>query len=135
MPLRDVIDPQASSIDYLLLDVFTGTPFQGNPLAVFPDAGALSARVMQQMARELNLSESVFMTATAMPGVFDVRIFTPHQELPFAGHPTIGAAWLSAPGPLSIEPSALSRSKAGQDITAIHVGGTAVVIGEGRLRL
>lgn len=145
MPLHDVIDPQASSIDYLLLDVFTATPFQGNPLAVFPDAGALSARVMQQMARELNLSESVFMTATAMPGVFDVRIFTPHQELPFAGHPTIGAAWLlreigwhddhtplilreragdvpirfdgeqawlSTPSPLGIEPSPLSRSSA-----------------------
>ncbi|WP_445620372.1 PhzF family phenazine biosynthesis protein [Kushneria sp. Sum13] len=145
MPLHDVIDPQASSIDYLLLDVFTATPFQGNPLAVFPDAGALSARVMQQMARELNLSESVFMTATAMPGVFDVRIFTPHQELPFAGHPTIGAAWLlreigwhddqtplilreragdvpirfdgeqawlSTPNPLSLDPSPLSRSNA-----------------------
>ncbi|SPJ32284.1 PhzF family phenazine biosynthesis protein [Kushneria phyllosphaerae] len=145
MPLHDVIDPRASSIDYLLLDVFTATPFQGNPLAVFPDAGALSARVMQQMARELNLSESVFMTATAMPGVFDVRIFTPHQELPFAGHPTIGAAWLlreigwhddqtplilreragdvpirfdgeqawlSTPSPLSLEPSPLSRSNA-----------------------
>ncbi|ARS52408.1 PhzF family phenazine biosynthesis protein [Kushneria konosiri] len=94
MPLHDVIDPQASSIDYLLLDVFTSSPFQGNPLAVFPEAGALSERTMQRIARELNLSETVFMTATAMPGVFELRIFTPHQELPFAGHPTIGAAWL-----------------------------------------
>ncbi|ART63292.1 PhzF family phenazine biosynthesis protein [Kushneria marisflavi] len=145
MPLDSVIDPRESVLDYMLLDVFTDQPFQGNPLAVFPEAGALNARAMQRMARELNLSETAFMTATAMPGVFDVRIFTPHQELPFAGHPTIGAAWLlreigwhddqtplilrepagevpirfdgahawlSAPNPLSVAPSPLSRQDA-----------------------
>ncbi|WP_438765538.1 PhzF family phenazine biosynthesis protein [Kushneria sp. TE3] len=94
MSLHGVIDPREPSLDYLLLDVFTDTPFQGNPLAVFPDAGALGTSAMQRIARELNLSETVFIAATAMPGVFNLRIFTPHQELAFAGHPTIGAAWL-----------------------------------------
>ncbi|WP_456268652.1 PhzF family phenazine biosynthesis protein [Kushneria sp. AK178] len=94
MPLDRVLDAREAFLDYVLIDVFTDTPFQGNPLAVFPDAGALSTSAMQRIARELNLSETVFIAATPMPGIFELRIFTPHQELAFAGHPTIGAAWL-----------------------------------------
>lgn len=78
--------------DYLLLDVFTDQRFGGNQLAVFPHADGLSDATMQAVARELNLSETVFAHAPAGGGDFGLRIFTPGMELPFAGHPTIGAA-------------------------------------------
>jgi trans-2,3-dihydro-3-hydroxyanthranilate isomerase len=77
---------------YTILDVFTDTPLQGNPLAVFLDGESVPSRVMQATARELNLSETVFL----MPGDGEcdaqVRIFTPGTEVPFAGHPVLGAA-------------------------------------------
>ena len=65
----------------------------GNPLAVFPDAGGLTAADMQAIARTLNLSETTFVTSTTGDS-YTVRIFTPHDELPFAGHPTIGTSWV-----------------------------------------
>ncbi len=77
---------------YILLDVFTDTPLEGNQLAVFPDAGALGSRDMQRLARELNLSETVFVLAPAQGGDARIRIFTPAAELPFAGHPVLGSA-------------------------------------------
>jgi trans-2,3-dihydro-3-hydroxyanthranilate isomerase len=79
-------------VEFLQVDVFADAPYQGNPLAVFPDPGALNAAQMQSIAREMNLSETTFVTETTQRG-YDVRIFTPHSELPFAGHPTIGTAW------------------------------------------
>lgn len=78
---------------YVLLDVFTDTPFSGNPLAVFPEAGAINEADMAHIASELNLSETVFVT-DRQPGRFAIRIFTPECEIPFAGHPTVGTAWL-----------------------------------------
>ncbi len=77
---------------YVLLDVFTDTPLEGNQLAVFTDAGGLSARHMQPLARELNISETVFVLAPEHGGEARIRIFTPAVELPFAGHPVLGAA-------------------------------------------
>jgi trans-2,3-dihydro-3-hydroxyanthranilate isomerase len=77
---------------YALLDVFTDTPLAGNPLAVFTDARGLSAVTMQQIARELNISESVFVLPSEHGGDVRIRIFTPGAELPFAGHPVLGAA-------------------------------------------
>lgn len=77
---------------YVLLDVFTDTPLEGNPLAVFPDARAMSAGLMQRLARELNLSETVFVLPARRAGDARVRIFTPRAELPFAGHPVLGCA-------------------------------------------
>lgn len=83
--------------DYFILDVFTETPFQGNPLAVVMNAGGLSDSQMQTMAREFNLSETVFVLPAANPAhTASIRIFTPEMELPFAGHPTVGAAVLLA---------------------------------------
>ncbi|UTW13739.1 PhzF family phenazine biosynthesis protein [Marinobacterium rhizophilum] len=76
------------------LDVFTDSPFSGNPLAVFTDADALPTTLMQQIARELNLSETVFVGAGQPGNHFPMRIFTPGGEIPFAGHPTIGTALL-----------------------------------------
>jgi trans-2,3-dihydro-3-hydroxyanthranilate isomerase len=80
-----------------VLDVFTDTRFGGNPLAVVLDADDLDARRMQAVAREFNLSETVFVLKPQNPAhTARVRIFTPASELPFAGHPTIGTAALLA---------------------------------------
>jgi trans-2,3-dihydro-3-hydroxyanthranilate isomerase len=78
---------------YAVLDVFTDTPLGGNPLAVVLDGDALDAEQMQAVAGEFNLSETVFVLPPANPiHRANVRIFTPRRELPFAGHPTVGAA-------------------------------------------
>ncbi len=78
-------------------DVFTDRVFGGNPLAVFPEAAGLSAGQMGQIAREFNLSETVFVFPAERAGhAHRLRIFTPHAELSFAGHPTIGAAHVLA---------------------------------------
>src|SRR6185437_10230119 len=79
--------PDAS---YLLFDVFTDVAFAGNQLAVFPDVD-LDDATMQRVARELNLAETVFLTP-ADDVVASLRIFTPLSEVPFAGHPTVGAS-------------------------------------------
>lgn len=82
---------------YYTLDVFTDRPFGGNPLAVFPWAEGLEADAMQRIARELNLSETVFVLPPDGPAAARrARIFTPAAELPFAGHPTVGTAYLLA---------------------------------------
>jgi trans-2,3-dihydro-3-hydroxyanthranilate isomerase len=77
------------------VDVFTTVAFEGNPLAVFTDAAGLEAATMQQIACELNLSETTFVFPPADPKhTAAVRIFTPRSELPFAGHPTVGTAFV-----------------------------------------
>lgn len=82
---------------FYTLDVFTGQPFSGNPLAVVLDAERLDGERMQAIAAEFNLSETVFVMPPARPGnAARIRIFTPRTELPFAGHPTIGTALLMA---------------------------------------
>jgi trans-2,3-dihydro-3-hydroxyanthranilate isomerase len=82
--------------EFVQLDVFTQTPLEGNPLAIFTDAQGLSDREMQALAREMNLSETTFIlprdAATEAREGKKVRIFTVEQELPFAGHPTLGTA-------------------------------------------
>lgn len=76
---------------FIQLDVFTDQAFCGNPLAVFPEAEGLSGEVMQQIAREMNLSETVFVLPSAHEEALRrLRIFTPTSELPFAGHPIAG---------------------------------------------
>lgn len=82
---------------FLQVDVFTDVPFGGNPLAVFPDAAGLTGQQMQQLALEMNLSETTFVLPPETPGAdFKVRIFTPKAELPFAGHPLVGTHWALA---------------------------------------
>ena len=76
---------------YLLLDAFTTERFAGNPLAIFPDGSDIGDATMQRIARELNLSETVFLTRGDDPAA-DLRIFTPAREVLFAGHPTVGTA-------------------------------------------
>ncbi len=82
---------------FVVLDVFTSRPFAGNPLAVVLDAEGLDDARMQTVAKEFNLSETVFVFPAADPHQrADIRIFTPKRELPFAGHPTVGTAVLLA---------------------------------------
>jgi trans-2,3-dihydro-3-hydroxyanthranilate isomerase len=79
-------------LPYFTLDVFTDHTFGGNPLGVFPDTADLPSDLMQRVAREMNLSESVFLGPPEHDGDARVRIFTPGVEVPFAGHPTVGTA-------------------------------------------
>jgi trans-2,3-dihydro-3-hydroxyanthranilate isomerase len=84
-------------LDFETCDVFTATRFGGNPLAVVFAAGALDTAAMQRLAREFNLSETVFVLAEdAAAATARIRIFTPAVEMPFAGHPNVGAAVLLA---------------------------------------
>lgn len=78
--------------DYLVVDAFTRTPLKGNPVAVFLEGADLSAEVMQAVAREMNLSETTFVLPPEGEADARVRIFTPVNELPFAGHPLLGTA-------------------------------------------
>jgi trans-2,3-dihydro-3-hydroxyanthranilate isomerase len=86
------------TLRYVICDVFTDRPLTGNPLAVFTNPGNLSAERMQDLAREMNLSESVFVFPPQASGHAKLRIFTPRVELPFAGHPTLGSAFVIGSG-------------------------------------
>jgi trans-2,3-dihydro-3-hydroxyanthranilate isomerase len=81
-------------VQFYTCDVFTDVRFGGNPLAVLPDATGLSSVQMQQIAREFNFSESTFVLPSHRGYTRNVRIFTPTQEIPFAGHPNIGTAFV-----------------------------------------
>jgi trans-2,3-dihydro-3-hydroxyanthranilate isomerase len=81
---------------FILVDVFTSRPFGGNQLAVFTDGAALSASEMQELAHEMNFSESTFVMPPESSGARRVRIFTPKHEMPMAGHPTVGTTWVLA---------------------------------------
>ena len=85
-----------TSYRYYTCDVFTDTRFGGNPLAVLPHADGLSDRQMQQIAREFNFSETSFVFPAEAGHTRKVRIFTPAREVPFAGHPNIGTAFILA---------------------------------------
>jgi len=87
-------DPGTGWRRYIVADVFTATPLEGNPLAIFPDGRGLAADTMQRVARELNLSETVFFLPPEDTGDARLRIFTPANELPFAGHPVLGSAFV-----------------------------------------
>jgi trans-2,3-dihydro-3-hydroxyanthranilate isomerase len=99
--------------EFTQVDVFTQTPLAGNPLAIFPDARGLNDAEMQALAREMNLSETTFIfprdAATEAREGKKVRIFTVEQELPFAGHPTLGTAlYLYASEPNQKKPAEIS---------------------------
>jgi trans-2,3-dihydro-3-hydroxyanthranilate isomerase len=87
---------------YVLVDVFTDVPLEGNALAVFTDAREIPEDQLQRLARELNLSETVFVYPAQADGHVRIRIFTPAAEIPFAGHPTLGSAFVLA-GPLQLQ--------------------------------
>ncbi len=89
--------PEQRLLKFYQADVFTDDPFGGNPVAVFPDAHGLADHQLQQIAREMNLSETVFvLPPTDQAAVVRLRIFTPTQEIPFAGHPVLGTFYVLA---------------------------------------
>lgn len=84
-----------SKLTFYIVDVFAQGKYTGNQLAVITNAGSLSTQQMQQIAKEINYSETTFILDNKInQGSYDVRIFTPEQELPFAGHPTLGTAYI-----------------------------------------
>jgi trans-2,3-dihydro-3-hydroxyanthranilate isomerase len=87
---------------YVVADVFTDVPLAGNPVAVFTDAREIPEERLQRLARELNLSETVFVYTPDGDANVRIRIFTPTLELPFAGHPVLGTAFVLA-GPLQLD--------------------------------
>ncbi|MGZ4389505.1 MAG: PhzF family phenazine biosynthesis protein [Gaiellaceae bacterium] len=89
------------TLRYVVADVFTDTPLAGNQLAVFTDARDVPDGLMQRLAKEMNFSETVFVLPKEGDGHVRIRIFTPQRELPFAGHPTLGSAFVLG-GPLQL---------------------------------
>ncbi|MGH8629799.1 MAG: PhzF family phenazine biosynthesis protein [Burkholderiales bacterium] len=117
---------------YHVLDVFTDRAFGGNPLAVVFDGERLDGGTMQAVAAEFNLSETVFvLTPTRSSATRRIRIFTPRTELPFAGHPTVGTAFLLATlgeCDLAVPKPAIVLEEAIGDVhVAVHVGGGVVL--------
>ena len=109
---------------YVIADVFTDTPLQGNQLAVFTDAREIPEEMLQPLAKEMNYSETVFVYTPEADGHARIRIFTPSSELPFAGHPVLGTAFVLG-GPLQLPeirletgqgvvPVALERDESGR---------------------
>ena len=90
------------TLRYVVADVFTDVPLQGNQLGVFTDARGVGDELMQRLARELNFSETVFVLPPEGDGHARIRIFTPTIEVPFAGHPTLGTAFVLA-APMQLE--------------------------------
>ena len=95
---------------YVLADVFTDSPLEGNALAVFTDAREFPEETLQPLARELNLSETVYVYPAENGGHARIRIFTPMDELPFAGHPVLGTAFVLA-APLQLPEIVLETRK------------------------
>ena len=93
--MMQMVDSLSETLPFTVWDVFTDSPYSGNPLAIVEGAGSLSEAAMQAMARQFNLSETIFVMPPESEDpahTAKVRIFTPVSELPFAGHPTVGCA-------------------------------------------
>ena len=101
-PLDVLAGHRMSRFRYVVADVFTDTPLQGNQVAVFTDAREIPEDRLQPIAREMNYSETVFVYKPEGDGHARIRIFTPTIEMPFAGHPTLGTAFILS-APLSLE--------------------------------
>src|SRR6478736_3296810 len=112
---------------YVVADVFTDTPLAGNALAVFTDGRGLDDEEMQRLARELNLSESVFVLPAEEGGHARIRIFTPGIEMQFAGHPTLGTAFVLA-APMQL-PEIRLETGAGIVPVALERDGPQIVFG------
>jgi trans-2,3-dihydro-3-hydroxyanthranilate isomerase len=115
---------------YVVADVFTDKPLAGNQLAVFTDARGLGDDEMQSLAREMNFSESVFVLPPENDGHVRIRIFTPTSEMLFAGHPTLGSAFVLG-GPLQVEEIRLETG-AGTVPVALEREGDRIVFGRMR---
>jgi trans-2,3-dihydro-3-hydroxyanthranilate isomerase len=112
---------------FVVADVFTDAPFEGNQLAVFTDAREIPAAQLQPLAREINFSETVFVYPPEGDGHARIRIFTPVSELPFAGHPVLGTAFVLA-SPLQLPEIRLETGK-GLVPVALERDGARIVFG------
>ena len=119
-----------ASFRYVVADVFTDVPLAGNQLAVFTDARAIPEEQLQPLAREVNFSETVFVYPRGGEGDARIRIFTPAKEVPFAGHPTLGTAFVLA-GPLQLEEI---RLETGSGVVPVRLerDGSRIVFGRMR---
>jgi len=121
------------TVKFYQADVFTDFVFGGNPVAVVPEASGLTDREMQKIAREMNLSETVFvLPPTQPPAEFRLRFFTPTREIPFAGHPVLGAVYVLAHirAFLLREPITRVHHETGVGVLAVDL-----MVREGRIRL
>jgi trans-2,3-dihydro-3-hydroxyanthranilate isomerase len=112
---------------FVIADVFTDVPFAGNQLAVFTDAREIPEERLQALAREINFSETVFVYPPEGEGHVRLRIFTPGAELPFAGHPMLGSAFILA-GPLQVDEIRLETG-AGLVPVRLERDGSRIVFG------
>jgi trans-2,3-dihydro-3-hydroxyanthranilate isomerase len=110
-----------ATLAYQVVDVFTDTAYAGNPLAVVLDAEDLTPEQMQAVAREFNLSETAFPVPAEPGATYGLKIFTPAMELPFAGHPSVGAAWVLRQ---------LGRIESGDNVQSCGAGLLPVHVGE-----
>ena len=113
---------------YEIVDAFTATPLAGNPAAIFPDGVGLTGELMQRVARELNLSETVFVLPAHGDTDARVRIFTPAVELPFAGHPVLATAFVLGRG--STAPAIRLQTGAGPVSIALQREDGEITFGE-----
>jgi trans-2,3-dihydro-3-hydroxyanthranilate isomerase len=112
---------------FVVADVFTDVPLAGNQLAVFTDAREIPEELLQPLAREINFSETVFVYPAAADGDALIRIFTPVEELPFAGHPVLGTAFVLG-GPLQLD---VLRLETGRGVVPVRLerDGSRIVFG------
>lgn len=114
----------ASKRRYLQLDVFADRPGAGNPLGVILDADGMDDDTMQALAAWLNLSETIFFVPVTEPNAsYRVRIFTPRSELPFAGHPSVGAAWAAVQFGLATPRDGALLQQCGAGLLPVRVAG------------
>jgi trans-2,3-dihydro-3-hydroxyanthranilate isomerase len=113
------------TLRYVVADVFTDEPLTGNQLAVFTDGRGVDDETMQALAQELKFSESVFVLPASEGGHARIRIFTPTTELPFAGHPVLGSAFVLA-GPLQVDEIRLETGSGVIPVTLERDGGRIV---------
>ena len=118
-----------STVAYEIVDVFTDCPFAGNPLAVVFGAESLAGSQMQSLAREFNLSETVFVLPPSAGATYRARIFTPESELPFAGHPSVGAAVTSMRRGLFGAGPVVQECGAGELPVSVSAAGAATLTG------
>ncbi|HYX67099.1 MAG TPA: PhzF family phenazine biosynthesis protein [Burkholderiales bacterium] len=109
------------------VDVFTARPFLGNPVAVVIDTEALETAAMQRIAGWTNLSETTFLLPSRAAD-YRVRIFTPRQELPFAGHPTLGTAHAAIEAGVAVPKAGRLRQECGAGILDLRVEGSAIFV-------
>jgi trans-2,3-dihydro-3-hydroxyanthranilate isomerase len=110
-----------TALRYVVADVFTDTPLTGNQLAVFTDGRGIDDATMQKLAKEMNFSETVFVLPAEAGGHARIRIFTPAVELPFAGHPVLGSAFVLA-APMQLDEIKLETGQGTVPVTLEREG-------------